>query len=95
VLKGEATREWDQTQEQGEGLGLIAIRRQVPCQIHRIVKDTHDFDHMILRRSVHDEMSSASAKSRDMKGSEVGTNIFAPDASRNVGAGIERGERVE
>jgi hypothetical protein len=64
-------------------------------QIHRVVKDSHDFDHMTLGRAIHDEMSPASAMPRDMKGSQVGTNFFPWNASRHVRTGIERGKRLQ
>jgi hypothetical protein len=65
------------------------------CQIHRIVKNSHDLDHMIISGTVHDEMSSPAAMTRDMKGTKPGANLVTRHTSRHVRTSIKRGKRLK
>jgi hypothetical protein len=67
----------------------------VSHQIYCIVKNSQHFDHMILGRSVHDEMSPTASAACNMKGSKVGADVFARDTSQNVRTIFERGERFK
>jgi hypothetical protein len=62
-------------------------------QIHSVVENANDFDHMTGCRAIHDEMPSAPTFARDMESPKVGGNFITGDATEQFGASFDRRER--
>jgi hypothetical protein len=55
-------------------------------EVHGIVQDPHDFDHIRLRHTVEDEMPPAPPAARDVERPQTGENLVAGDAPRRLWA---------
>ena len=66
----------------------------MPRQIHCVVENANDLDHMAGCRAIHDEMPSAPPFARDMESPKVGENFITGGAAEKIGASFERRERV-
>ena len=64
-------------------------------QIHGVVKDADNFNHMAACSPIHDEMPPAATLPRNMKGSEVRENFIAGNAAENVGSSFQGGKGVK
>lgn len=64
-------------------------------QIHAVIKNPDNFDHIAANGAIHDEMPATTAFSRDMKRPKIGKNFIAGDASEDIGASFERGKSLE
>jgi hypothetical protein len=64
-------------------------------QLHSVVENSYNFDHVAMRGPVHDEMPPASALARDMEGSKIWEDFVTSGASEHVGAVAERGKRLK
>ena len=49
----------------------------MPGQIHRVVENAHDFDHLTGGGGVHDEMPAASALAGDVQAAQAGLDFIA------------------
>ena len=64
----------------------------MPRQLHSIVENSNNLDHVAARGAVHDEMPSAAALAGDMERPKVRQNFITSDAPQHVGAVAERAE---
>ena len=63
------------------------------CQIHCVVENADNLNHMAGCRAIHDEMPPAPTFARDMERPKVGENFVTGDAAEQIGASFERRER--
>ena len=67
----------------------------MPRQIHGVVQDAQYEDPIVWIFAVEKKMPSVATSARDVKSVEAWTDIVAGNAAGHVGAGRERGERLE
>jgi len=77
----------------GSNKGLFKVRRNMTRQIHCIVQNANDLNHLPGCRAIHDEMPSAPTFARDMQRPKIGENFVTGDAAKHIGASFERRER--
>ena len=77
----------------GRNKGLFKVWRNMARQIHCVVENADDLDHLAGCRAIHDEMPPAPTFARDMERPKVGENFITGDAAEHVGASFERRER--
>jgi hypothetical protein len=73
---------------------LDCVWRDVPGQVHGVMENTHNLNHLPCPCAIHYEMPSASALARDVKAAEAGQDFVAGRASRHVRTGFERGNSI-
>src|SRR5271157_359671 len=64
-------------------------------QLHSVVENSYNLDHVAMRGPVHDEMPPASALARNVKGSKIGQDFVTSGASKHIWAVTERGKRLK
>jgi hypothetical protein len=74
---------------------LVGVRRDMERQLHSVVENSYNFDHVAMRGSVHDEMPPASALARNVEGSKIRKDFVTSGASKHIGAVTERGKRLK
>ena len=78
----------------GSNKGLFKVGRNMTRQIHCVVQNADDLNHLPGCRAIHDEMTPAPTFARDMQRPKIGENFVTGDAPKHIGAGFERRERV-
>jgi hypothetical protein len=63
-------------------------------QIHRVVENAHDFDHLTSGGAVHDEMPSAPAFAGDVQAAQAALDFIARGAALDVGSCMQRRQRL-
>ena len=68
------------------GEPLAGAHGDMARQIHGIIKNSKDFDHLALASAVHNEMPAAATCTCDVERPKIGQDFFASCAAPHVGA---------